>query len=70
MGLGLSICQSIVSAHEGALSLVPRLPHGAVLRIERPGSLVTHTSRVKVSSPQTATSLADAPDVASAVLDR
>jgi signal transduction histidine kinase len=36
MGLGLSICQSIVSAHGGALSLASRHPRGAVLRIELP----------------------------------
>ena len=38
MGLGLSICESIVSAHGGTLALEPRSPHGATLRIELPGS--------------------------------
>jgi len=38
MGLGLSICESIVSAHGGALTLEPGSPHGATLRIELPGS--------------------------------
>jgi hypothetical protein len=38
MGLGLSICESIVSAHGGTLALQPRSPHGATLRIELPGS--------------------------------
>jgi len=40
MGLGLSICQSIVSAHGGALSLVAASPFGAVLRVELPCSVV------------------------------
>lgn len=40
MGLGLSICQSIVSAHAGALSLVAASPFGAVLRVELPCSVV------------------------------
>jgi signal transduction histidine kinase len=39
MGLGLSICESIVSAHGGALSLVAGSPFGAVLRVELPCSV-------------------------------
>jgi len=39
MGLGLSICESIVSAHGGALSLRPLSPFGAVLHVELPGAL-------------------------------
>lgn len=43
MGLGLSICESIVSAHGGTVSLESRSPCGAVLRIELPGLAATHT---------------------------
>jgi signal transduction histidine kinase len=38
MGLGLSICQSIVSNHRGTLSLLPASPRGAVFRVELPSA--------------------------------
>jgi signal transduction histidine kinase len=34
MGLGLLICQSIVEAHGGTLSLVPRSEHGAIFQVD------------------------------------
>ena len=36
MGLGLPICKSIIEAHHGKLTVVPREPRGAVFRIELP----------------------------------
>jgi PAS domain S-box-containing protein len=35
-GLGLSLCQGIVAAHGGAISVVPREESGAVFRVELP----------------------------------
>ena len=34
MGLGLSICKSIIEAHGGQLTVASREPRGAVFRIE------------------------------------
>jgi PAS domain S-box-containing protein len=39
MGLGLSICQSIVESHGGRLWASQRLPHGAVFYVQLPGAL-------------------------------
>jgi PAS domain S-box-containing protein len=36
MGMGLSICRSIVESHEGDLSVVPAEPHGSIFRVSLP----------------------------------
>ena len=36
LGMGLSICRSIVEAHGGRLWVSPRVPHGAAVRFHRP----------------------------------
>ena len=36
LGMGLSICRSIVEAHGGRLSVSPRVPHGANVRFTVP----------------------------------
>ena len=36
MGMGLSICKSIVEAHGGHIDLMPAIPHGALFRVTLP----------------------------------
>ena len=36
MGLGLSLCRSIVNAHGGTITLSDNVPHGAVFTIVLP----------------------------------
>jgi PAS domain S-box-containing protein len=38
MGMGLSICRSIVEAHGGRLSAIPGYPHGTVVQFSIPGN--------------------------------
>lgn len=35
-GMGLAICRTIVEAHEGCISAVPGVPHGAVFQVSLP----------------------------------
>jgi signal transduction histidine kinase len=37
MGMGLSICRSIIDAHGGRISASPRVPYGALFRFTVPG---------------------------------
>jgi signal transduction histidine kinase len=37
MGMGLSICRSIIEAHGGRISVSPRVPYGTVFRFTVPG---------------------------------
>jgi signal transduction histidine kinase len=39
MGLGLSICQSIIESHGGRLWVSPRIPRGAVFSVQLPGGM-------------------------------
>ena len=40
MGLGLSICQSIIESHGGRLWASTRIPHGAVFYIQLPSGRI------------------------------
>jgi signal transduction histidine kinase len=42
MGMGLSICRSIIEAHEGKLWATPKRPHGAVFQFVLPAESVRH----------------------------
>jgi signal transduction histidine kinase len=41
LGMGLSICRSIIEAHGGQLWVAPRAPHGTALRFTVPMGLTT-----------------------------
>jgi PAS domain S-box-containing protein len=49
MGMGLSICRSIVAAHGGDLWASARLPHGTAFRFTVPTATRDHTACVKQS---------------------
>jgi signal transduction histidine kinase len=56
MGLGLSICRSIVEAHGGRLWASPGSPHGAVFQFTMPiweqaGSLTENTESAALQTP-------------------
>lgn len=36
MGMGLSICRSIIEGHDGHLSVAPAEPHGSIFRVSLP----------------------------------
>jgi signal transduction histidine kinase len=38
MGMGLSICRSIIEAHGGRIWASPRIPHGAIFRFIVPSA--------------------------------
>jgi signal transduction histidine kinase len=39
MGMGLSICRSIIESHDGRLSVAPARPHGSIFQVSLPTSI-------------------------------
>jgi PAS domain S-box-containing protein len=42
IGMGLTICQSIVEAHNGSLSVSQTMPHGSIFHVVLPGQSTIH----------------------------
>jgi C4-dicarboxylate-specific signal transduction histidine kinase len=40
MGMGLSICRSIIESHDGSLSVTPAQPHGSIFHVSLPTSII------------------------------
>jgi signal transduction histidine kinase len=53
MGMGLSICRSIIEAHEGRLWAVPNTPHGTVFHFILPTDTAMSAGRHEESNPAT-----------------
>lgn len=51
MGMGLSICRSIIVAHDGELSVSPNTPHGALFRVVLPAEAGPSAERASARSP-------------------
>src|SRR5439155_20015587 len=53
MGMGLSICRSIIEAHEGRLWVAPNTPHGSVFHFILPTDTAMSAGRHEESNPAT-----------------